>query len=103
MTQLGEVLLVDHMVPLGMTVNGLAEYLGIPASQVRGIICGQVQIDGQIATTFAEMFRTTPGFWLNLQAEYVLEVKDLELSTIFDGQDGSIGKQSKTREDWRFH
>lgn len=25
--RLGEVLLVDYMVPLGMTVNGLAEYL----------------------------------------------------------------------------
>lgn len=103
LTRLGEVLLVDHMVPLGMTINGLAEHLGIPALQVKGVISGRFSVDRELATTFAEMFRTTPEFWLNLQAEHGSEEEREPSLILGDEYSNSMPSPPEDRNNWMLH
>ena len=75
----GETLREDFLKPLGLTPNRLAIELQVPATRINDIARGKRTISADTALRLARYFGTTPQFWLNLQANYDLEVaQDLQ-------------------------
>jgi addiction module HigA family antidote len=69
----GETLREDFLEPLSLTANRLALELCVPATRVNDIVRGKRAITADTALRLARYFRTTPQFWMNLQANYELE------------------------------
>ena len=76
----GEVLREDVLRPLGMSVNKLALSLGVPAQRMGEVVNGRRAITPDTALRLARFLRTTPEFWIRLQARYELEVAKDKLS-----------------------
>ena len=72
----GEVLREHNIVPLGLSVQGLANVLGLPVDRLTGIIRGECNLSPDEAVRLGGYFRTDPRFWLNLQAAYDLSVAE---------------------------
>jgi addiction module HigA family antidote len=70
----GEILREDFMKPLGLTVNGLALDLHVPATRIGEIVHQRRRITADTALRLARYFNTNAEFWLNLQNFYDLEV-----------------------------
>jgi addiction module HigA family antidote len=77
----GEILLHDFMEPLGLSQYALAKALGVTPMRVSQIVRGQRAITVDTALRLARYFGTRPGWWLDLQTYYDLELAadDLEL------------------------
>jgi addiction module HigA family antidote len=69
----GEILEEEYLRPLGLTKYQLAKDTGMPADRVGRIVRGTRGITADTAVRLARYFRTTPKFWLNLQARYDLD------------------------------
>ena len=72
----GETLREDFLKPLGLTANRLAIELQVPVTRVNDIVRGKRAITADTALRLARYFGTTPQLWMNLQANYDLEVAD---------------------------
>jgi len=68
----GDLLRIEWLEPLGLSQYRLAQELGIPQQRVSSIINGRRAITLDTALRLARFFKTTPQFWLNLQADYDL-------------------------------
>jgi addiction module HigA family antidote len=77
----GEVLRHEFLVPLGLTAHALALALRVPANRITAILAGQRAVTAETALRLARHFGTSPGFWLNLQKAYELEVAEREAGT----------------------
>lgn len=71
-THPGTILLKEYLEPMGLTQTQLVEHLSIPIQRVNEIIRGKRGISPDTAWLLSDAFRTTPQFWLNLQAMYDL-------------------------------
>lgn len=69
----GEALRDEFLVPYRLSASRLARSIGVPTKRITGIIHGDRRITGEIAVLLAYVFKTTPEFWLNLQARHDLE------------------------------
>jgi antitoxin HigA-1 len=76
----GEILRADFMEPLGLSMNRLALDLRVPVTRIAEIVHERRGITPDTALRLARYFKTTPGFWLNLQSSYDLEVAQDKLS-----------------------
>jgi addiction module HigA family antidote len=72
----GETLREDFLKPLGLTANGLAMELLVPATRINDIVRGKRAITADTALRLARYFGTTAQFWMNLQTHYDLEVAE---------------------------
>ncbi|MGO9095344.1 MAG: HigA family addiction module antitoxin [Bryobacteraceae bacterium] len=70
----GETLREDFLKPLGLTANRLAMELLVPVTRVNDIARGKRAITADTALRLARYFGTTPQFWMNLQANYELDL-----------------------------
>ena len=70
----GEILREDFLVPLGMSVNGLAAALGVPATRIHEIVKERRGISADTAARLARYFGGDAASWLNLQASHDLKV-----------------------------
>ncbi|PPU75315.1 HigA family addiction module antitoxin [Xanthomonas cucurbitae] len=69
----GEILREDFMLPLQLTINGLARALDVPATRVHGIVHGARAITADTAARLARHFGGDAASWLALQATYDLK------------------------------
>jgi antitoxin HigA-1 len=76
----GEILRADFMEPLGLSMNRLALDLRVPVTRIAEIVHERRGITPDTALRLARYFNTSPGFWLNLQSAYDLEVAQDKLS-----------------------
>jgi addiction module HigA family antidote len=79
-THPGEILKEEFMAPLGLSANRLAIELAVPATRVGDIVRAESPraITADTALRLARYFRTTPAFWMNLQAAYDLSRAETE-------------------------
>ena len=70
----GETLREDFLKPLGLTANRLAMELMVPVTRVNDIARGKRAITADTALRLSRYFGTTPQIWMNLQANYDLEL-----------------------------
>ena len=72
----GRVLREEFMEPMKLTMDDLARALDVPAAQIASLIAGRKQprITSDFALRLARFFRTSPHFWLSLQAAHDLSI-----------------------------
>ena len=75
----GEILREEFMVPFELNPNKLALALRVAAPNVYDIIHERRGISSDRSLRLARYFRTTPEFWINLQAHYDLAVSRQEV------------------------
>jgi addiction module HigA family antidote len=68
----GEILAEEFMKPLGLSDNGLAMALRVPANRITGIVNGERAVTADTALRLARYFGSTAEFWINLQAGHDL-------------------------------
>ena len=71
----GEVLLAEVLEPDGLTQYRLAKDISVPPRRINEIVHGKRSVTADTALRLARYFGTTPRFWLNLQAQYDLDVE----------------------------
>lgn len=67
-THPGEILLLEFLRPMGISQTKFAHDLGIPIQRVNTLINGKRGITAETALLIARYLKTTPEFWMNLQA-----------------------------------
>lgn len=72
----GEVLKHDFMDPMGITAYRLAKEIDITAQQIGRIIHGQRGVGADMALRLARFFGTSARLWMDLQAQYDLDVAE---------------------------
>lgn len=72
----GDILRHDFLEPLGLSAHALALALRVPPNRITAILAGKRAVTAETALRLARHFGTTPGFWLNLQKAYDLEVAE---------------------------
>lgn len=72
----GETLREDFLKPLGLSANHLALELHVPVTRVNDIVRERRAITADTSLRLARYFGTTPQFWMNLQANYELELAE---------------------------
>ena len=70
----GEVLMEDFLKPLGLSQYRLAKDIHVLPRRVNEIVLGKRGITADTALRLARYFGTTPEVWLNLQAQYELDL-----------------------------
>ena len=70
----GEILLEDFLKPMGITRYRLAKSIGVPQRRIDEICIGKRAISADTALRLARFFGTDAQSWMNLQAEYDLEI-----------------------------
>lgn len=76
----GEILLEDFLNPMGITRYRLAKSIGVPQRRIDEICAGKRSITADTAMRLARFFGTDAQSWMNLQAEYDLEVAEMSLA-----------------------
>lgn len=72
----GEVLLKDFIEPMGLTRYKVAKSLNVPQRRIDEICAGQRAISADTALRLGRLFGLDPQVWMNLQAQYDLEVAE---------------------------
>lgn len=70
----GVVLTEDFIGPLGITRYRLAKAIGVQQRRVDEICAGKRGISAETAVRLGLAFGVDPQFWLNLQAQYDIEI-----------------------------
>ncbi len=63
----GEILREFYLQPRGLSVSRFARAADLTRKHVSNIVNGRASITSETAVRFAEVLKTTPQFWLNLQ------------------------------------
>lgn len=71
----GEILRVEYLEPLGITPYALAKSLHVPRTRIERIVREETAVTPDTALRLARYFRTSPEFWLSLQARHDLEIE----------------------------
>jgi antitoxin HigA-1 len=70
----GEILLHDFIEPLGLSQSALAKAVGVTPIRINHIVRGQRSITADTALRLSRYFGTRPGWWLDLQSHYDLQI-----------------------------
>ena len=71
----GEVLLEEFLEPMGLSQYRLAKDVQVPPRRINEIVHGTRSVSADTALRLARYFGTSERFWLNLQAQYDLDVE----------------------------
>jgi len=70
----GEILYEDFMLPLSVSINGLARAIDVPPNRISAIINGKRAITADTALRLGKYFGVSPEIWLDLQTDYDLRL-----------------------------
>jgi antitoxin HigA-1 len=71
----GEVLLEEFLAPMEISQYRLAKDVNVPPRRINEIVHGTRAVSADTALRLARYFRTSERFWVNLQAQYELDVE----------------------------
>jgi addiction module HigA family antidote len=80
----GEILLEEFLVPMGISQYRLAKDISVPPRRINEIVHGKRAISADTALRLARYFGTSERFWLNLQAQFDLDVERDRLGNRLD-------------------
>jgi addiction module HigA family antidote len=69
----GEILLEEFLRPLDMTQAAAAQKLGISTVRLNELVRGKRGVTADTALRLAQLFKTTPQFWMHMQANFDLK------------------------------
>ena len=70
----GEILYEEFMLPLGISINGLAREIHVPQKRISEIVNGKRAITADTALRLGKYFNVSPETWLGLQADYDIRI-----------------------------
>ena len=70
----GEILKLDVLEPLGLSITAAAEKLGVTRKTLSALVNGKAGVSVEMAYKLSKACGTTPEFWVNLQKQYDLWV-----------------------------
>lgn len=79
-----EILLEELLEPMEVSQYRLAKDISVPPRRINEIVHGKRSVTADTALRLARCFGTTPRFWLNLQAQYDLDVESDRLGERLD-------------------
>lgn len=71
----GEILREEYLIPCHMSAGALAKKLNVPRTRIERLANEQTVVSTDTALRLAKYFRTSPEFWMNLQASYDLKIE----------------------------
>ncbi|MCA9069591.1 MAG: HigA family addiction module antidote protein [Candidatus Omnitrophica bacterium] len=71
----GKILREEFLEPLEITQKALADHIGIPVQRINEIVRGKRGVTPNTAWLLSQAFKTSPEFWLNLQAVHDLSAQ----------------------------
>ena len=72
----GEMLVIEFMEPLGLSVEGLSNSIGVSSARLQSVIDGVQPVDAELDLRLGRYFGMSEGFFLRLQDQYeLLEAK----------------------------
>ena len=69
----GEMLLEEFLKPLGLGQTQAAKQLGISANRLNEVVLGKRRITADTALRLSRLLKTSPQFWMRLQADWDLQ------------------------------
>ncbi len=63
----GEILLKEFLEPMEMTQVALAHKMHVPLQRINSLINGKRDMTPETAILLADVLKTSPEFWMNLQ------------------------------------
>jgi len=72
----GEILYEEFMKPLNISSNRLALDIHVPSNRISQIVSQKRKITADTALRLAKYFKNSARFWMNLQANYELQIAD---------------------------
>ena len=70
----GEMLREEFLEPLGLSSGRVAKACGVPRTRIERIVREELGVSGDTAVRLAKFLKTSPEFWMNLQARYELRM-----------------------------
>lgn len=80
----GEILQEEFLEPLGLSQNGLAQALGVPANRINDLVRGRRGITADTDLRLARYFGLSEGYWLRLQNAYDMMEARREAGKVID-------------------
>ncbi len=77
----GEVLDQEFLAPLEISQYRLAKDIYVPARRINEIVQGKRAISADTALRLSKYFGTSAKFWLNLQAQYDLDIQEEKITS----------------------
>ena len=68
-------LLLEQITEMGLTVNGVARDVGLPATRLHEIVHERRGISAETAIALGAYFAQTPEFWMNAQTAHTLSTE----------------------------
>lgn len=68
----GEILLEEFLKPFGLSPYAAAMRMHVPRTRIERLVKGDTPVTVDTAMRLGRLFRTSPEFWLNLQATFDL-------------------------------
>lgn len=90
----GEVLEEEFLKPPGLSQHRLALDIGVDPRRINETVLRKRSVTANTALRLARYFKTSPEFWLGLQAQYDL---DVEADKMGERLDKEVGVYVKTR------
>jgi len=82
----GEVLFEEFLKPMGLSQHRVARDISVPPRRINEIVLHKRGITADTALRLGRYFGTSEQFWLNLQAEYDLDVERDRLGDRLDAE-----------------
>lgn len=70
----GEILLEEFLKPMGISQYRLAKDIGVQPTRINQIVKGKSGVSAGTALRLGRYFQMSAQFWVNLQANYELEI-----------------------------
>ena len=76
----GEILQEDFLTPMNISAYRLAKETYMDQTRVSEILKGRRSVTIDTALRLSKFFGTSPEFWINIQTQYDMEMKEAELA-----------------------
>jgi len=72
----GEILREEFLAPMKLTPYSVATKLGVPRTRIERLAREETPVTADTALRLSKFFGTTPAFWMNIQAQFDLEMAE---------------------------
>ena len=87
----GEILRAEFLEPLGITQYRLARATGLSQTRIGEIVRGRRRISTETGLRLSRALGTSERFWINVQADYDIEIEHTEHADDLDRVEVLVG------------
>jgi addiction module HigA family antidote len=72
----GEVLREEFLAPMKLSAYAVAAAIGVPRTRIERLAREETPVTADTALRLGKFFKTSPAFWMNMQAQFELETTE---------------------------